>query len=62
MEASFIFGQFVGGLTASMFLFVTAVGLSLIAVILGALIPATLLFAWGRGQMRRLLQSTETSS
>ncbi|MBP8671440.1 MAG: MFS transporter [Sphingobium sp.] len=39
-----------------------AVGLSLIAVILGALIPATLLFAWGRGQMRRLLQSTETSS
>ena len=36
-EPSFIFGQFVGGLTASMFLFVTAVGLSLIFGVLRVL-------------------------
>lgn len=36
-EPSFLFGQFVGGLTASMFLFVTAVGLSLIFGVLRVL-------------------------
>jgi hypothetical protein len=35
------------------------VGMSLIIVIIGVLIPALVLFGWGREQMRRLLNESQ---
>ena len=38
------------------------VGLALIAVVMGMLIPAALLFLMGRGQMRQMLSSTDQTA
>ena len=70
MDASFLFGQFLGGLTAAMFLFLIASGLSLIFGILRILNFAhgsfympepTANFEWGDEDNRSLFITASTS-